>query len=232
MTGRALIAGGSIGGLFAAAALLRAGEAHPYELYNLAVDAWEAKNLIGDAKLRPLIDFMTSRALLHRNAGGHRLAEFAPAERISFNWSSDSFSAVESRAGLTMTVSGVRSGKVLPEADFTTGGDGLGIRGGLSDAVDAGEALLFRFDKDVLVESAAVVAGDGVCGGFYRVGDAAPLAIYCVDADIDDNDQSGILSDIGVLKAGDALRLDSSPHYGVEAAGQWRLRSLTIRKLN
>jgi hypothetical protein len=70
-----------------------------------------------------------------------------------------------------------------------------------------------------------------VCGGFYRVGDAAPLAIYCVDADNDAKEQQGILSDLGVLKAGEVLRLDSGPHFGVEPAGRWRLGAVTVRPL-
>jgi hypothetical protein len=91
--------------------------------------------------------------------------------------------------------------------------------------------LLIHFDRDVIVESAAIVAGNGVCGGYYKVGEHAPLAIYCIDGDIDANDQSGILSDIGVVKAGQTLRLDSSAHFGVETPGRWRLASLTIRLL-
>ena len=79
--------------------------------------------------------------------------------------------------------------------------------------------------------SAGIVAGNGTCGGFYQVGDGAPLALYCIDAAIDMKDQSGLLSDIGLLKAGEVLRLDSSPHYGVEAEGRWRLQSLSVRPL-
>ena len=52
-----------------------------------------------------------------------------------------------------------------------------------------------------------------------------------MDADIDSKDQSGILSDLGVLRAGEILRLDSSPHYGVEASGDWVLRELVVRVL-
>ena len=86
--------------------------------------------------------------------------------------------------------------------------------------------------KRTIVESAELVAGqDGACGGFYRVGSAAPMALYCVDGDIDANDQSGVLSDIGVVKAGQTLRLDSSPHFGVETPGKWRLASLTVREI-
>ena len=81
------------------------------------------------------------------------------------------------------------------------------------------------------MESAAIVAGKGTCGGFYRMGDKAPLAIYCVDADNDSKDQQGILSDLGVLKTGETLRLDSSPHFGSEAPGSWRLRGLVVRPL-
>ncbi len=58
----------------------------------------------------------------------------------------------------------------LPLADATFSCDtaGLGLTGGESDKVNDGEALLIQFDQDVLIESAALVAGnDGVCGGFY-----------------------------------------------------------------
>ena len=79
--------------------------------------------------------------------------------------------------------------------------------------------------------SVALVSGEGSCGGFYRMGKKAPLAIYCVDADIDAKDQSGILSDLGVLRAGEILRLDSSPHHGVETSGDWVLRELVVRVL-
>ena len=97
--------------------------------------------------------------------------------------------------------------------------------------MDDGEAILLSFDRDVIVESVSVVAGNGVCGGFYQVGDNSPLAIYCIDADIDAKDQSGILSDIGVVRSGQILRLDSSPHFGVETPGQWRLAAVSVRAL-
>ncbi len=106
---------------------------------------------------------------------------------------------------------------------------GLGVLGGEVKQVDSGEKLCISFDRDVVVESVAVVAGKGVCGGFYRKSNQAPMAIYCVDADIDENDQSGILSDIGVLKQGEQLVLDSSPHFDVEAEGRWRLAGLKVR---
>jgi hypothetical protein len=83
----------------------------------------------------------------------------------------------------------------------------------------------------MLIENVAIIAGNGACGGFYQMGERAPLAIYCVDAANDSKDQSGILSDMGILKKGEVLRLDSAPHYGVETPGQWRLQSLTARPL-
>ena len=82
------------------------------------------------------------------------------------------------------------------------------------------------------MESAAIEAGDGACGGFYRMGDKAPLAIYCVDADNDSKDQQGNLSDLGILRSGEVLRLDSSPHYGSEPPGSWRLQELVVRVLD
>ena len=113
-------------------------------------------------------------------------------------------------------------------ARFDVNPRGLGIAGGPVKQVDAGEKLCLSFDQDVLVESVEIVAGNGVCGGFYRKAAQSPLAIYCVDADIDGKDQSGILSDVGILRKGEELMLDSSPHFGVEAAGQWRLGAINI----
>ncbi|MDA0348690.1 MAG: arylsulfatase [Verrucomicrobia bacterium] len=187
--------------------LLRAGKAKPYELYNLAEDQWETTNLINDSKLGPLKNHLTSLALHHRNAGGHRYTEFADSGQIVFDWEDGHFSETETINGITLSIQ----------------------RPNDSMQVNSGEAILIRFDKNVIVDSAAIVAGEGVCGGFYTVGNHAPLAIYCVDADLDDKDQSGVLSDIGFLKAGEILRLDSSPHFGVEASGQWRLEALSVR---
>ena len=207
--------------LFFDAALLRAGEAKPYELFNLAEDPWEESNLISSPSLKRLIEHMTEQALLHRNAGGHRLAEIASRRREMIDWTHGEPPRID---GLELSVSAV--GGELAFSD-----NGLGISGGRSDAVDRGEAILVSFNKDVLVESAAIAAGDGAVGGFYRVGSRAPLAIYCVDGDIDDRDQSGILSDIGLLKTGEELRFDSSPHYGNESSGEWRLKKLSVRLL-
>jgi arylsulfatase A len=212
--------------LFFDAQLIRAGIANPYELYNLAVDPRESKNLIRETSLQPLIEFLTREALLHRNSGGHRYTGFVEEEPIVFDWRTGAVSEKEVVNGLTLSIRSEDE-----EATFTSDDSGLGLAGNGSNAVNAGEALWISFDQDVIVDSAALIAGDGVCGGFYQVGAGAPLAIYCIDADIDDKDQSGVLSDIGFLKAGEILRLDSSPHYGVEAAGQWRLGALQVRLL-
>ena len=107
---------------------------------------------------------------------------------------------------------------------------GLGITGGKVKQVDEGEAFLISFNCDVLVESVGLVAGNGQCGGFYRVGEnGVTQDIYCLDAHIDSHDQSGLISDIGVLRAGQVLRLDSTPHHQNESPGRWRLATLTVR---
>lgn len=241
------------------AALLRTGTAMPMELYDLASDPREQQNRLGDPELEPLVQTLTATALLHRNAGGHRAAPLADGPRVVFDWSSDqnarpdagtwrlgmsrrcdgqpaaefSIALAGLRApNITLTLMGVFRDEPLADQQFHTNQRGLGLSGGEFDQVDSGQALLIRFDRDVILESAAIVAGNGRCGGFYRLGDASPLAIYCVDADIDAQDQSGVLSDLGVLRGGETLRLDSSPHFGVEAPGQWRLRDLTIRVLS
>ncbi|MAY79367.1 MAG: hypothetical protein CL930_01105 [Deltaproteobacteria bacterium] len=209
--------------LFLDAALLRAGRARPFALYELSNDLKEQENLLNKPELKPLVQELTRLALLHRNAGGHRAAAFAPNERKVFDWRKNRDRDRQSEEGQPMI-------RVLGGKSSVTQG-GLGVGGGKSDQVDSGEALLISFKKDVIIESVAIVAGEGSCGGFYRMGKKAPLAIYCVDADIDAKDQSGILSDLGVLRAGEILRLDSSPHHGVETSGDWVLRELVVRFL-
>lgn len=228
--------------IFFDAQLLREGVANPYELYNLAEDQWESENRIGDTELKPLVLFLKRQALRHRNAAGHRWVNLASSKRVLFDWRSADGAesklakqfADKSAAGVSVTSMGVEltvRGSGADGAMFRPNNRGLGLSGHDFNQIESGEALEILFDKDVIVESVAVVAGNGVCGGFYRVGDAAPLAIYCVDADNDAKDQQGVISDIGFLKAGDVLRLDSSRHFGVEAAGRWRLGALSVRVL-
>ncbi len=219
--------------VFFDAKLVREGIARPFELYDLESDQWEKTNRIGDPSLKPLIQRLTNLALLHRNAGGHRAAAFAPEKRVVFAFDAldgqPASAAILSQNGLTTVISAANGPNLLGERIFRLNERGLGVSGGKFDQVDGGEALLISFSRDVIVESAAIVAGNGVCGGFYEAGNHAPLAIYCVDADNDAKEQHGILSDLGVLAAGETLRLDSSPHLGVEPAGRWRLRSVTVR---
>jgi arylsulfatase A-like enzyme len=239
--------------LFFDAGLLRTGKARPTELFDLNTDPQEEHNRLDDDSLKLLIEHLIQLALLHRNSGGHRTAKIASEERIVFDWQTNVERSSRRRtevvglapqfeghsaegctakvAGLTMTVKGVRQGRAISNSSFSLNERGLGLLSGKVKQVDDGEALLISFDEDVIVESAAIVAGNGICGGFYRVGVHSPLTIYCVDADIDAKDQSGLLSDIGVLKKGQTLRLDSSPHFGTESPGQWRLGALTVRRL-
>ena len=225
--------------LFFDASLIRSGVARPYELYDLSEDPWEKENLIDRPDLKPLIAYMTEKALLHRNSGGHLLAEFAPLERIVFDLSKDhslnggrvSASIAVPNSDLTLNLGGSQNSGSLMRATFDTNERGLGIQHGQSGDVDSGEGLLISFNRDVIIDSAGIVAGDGICGGFYQVGNGARLSIYCVDADIDDKEQSGVLSDIGVLKVGESLLLSSQGRFGSEDGGQWRLRTLAVRPL-
>ena len=225
--------------MFFTASMLREGTAPAYELYDLAGDQWEKHNRMQDAGLEPLIDHLKSTARFHRRIAAQRLIEQASRKRAVFDWQSyqdgkNSFAeefAGESKltvkdreTGLSMTV--VSSNE---SATFASNFRGLGLNGGTFQQVDDGEAILVSFDQDLIVESAAIVAGNGVCGGFFQVGNSAPRAIYCIDADNDAKEQQGIISDVGVLKAGKTLRFDSSPHHGVEPAGRWRLGNISVR---
>ena len=225
--------------IFFEAKLLREGIAKPYELYNLAEDQWEKDNLLGNSDLRALVEHLTKQAELHRGVGGHRLVSMATDKRAVFDWrkpeqgsEQDWLFAAENTATASFDTPWLRvmvTGKGDQGVALSPNFRGLGLSGSSFKQVDDGEVLEIQFDRDVIVESAAVVAGNGVCGGFYQVGDKAPLAIYCVDADNDAKEQEGVVSDIGLVRKGEVLRLDSSPHFGVEPAGRWRLGALTVR---
>jgi len=226
--------------------LLRAGIVNPLELYDLATDSQETNNRISEPALASLVEFLSAQALNHRTAGGHRLTSAPTSAPVVFDWTNqdatghvcvaDQFRdqaepVVIEASGVAMTVA-LEDGSPQRQASrFALNQKGLGISGGQFEQVDAGEALLVSFDQDVLVEYAALIAGQGVCGGFYQVGDASKLSLYCVDADIDSKDQSGVLSDIGVLRKGQTLRLDCSPRFASEDAGRWRLQRISVRRL-
>ena len=235
--------------IFFDASLLREGKTKAVELYNLSADSKEEKNLINNSDSQAIIRLLTLEALNYRRTAT-RLVKQAKSQRFVFDWRSTpeeksklagEFDAKLAsghsvkrekpsliKAGvvdLEMTVKGEKAKR------FSSNSRGLGLVGGNFDQVDDGEALHIKFSRDVIVESVAIVAGNGVCGGFYQMGTGAPLAIYCVDADNDAKTQEGIISDLGVLRAGQILKLASSPHYGVEAAGQWRLGAISVRIL-
>lgn len=243
--------------LFFDASLLRAGKVKPIELFELSSDPGETTDRLDEPALASLISSLSETALMHRTAGGHRLVPLAGEQRIRFRWQRSDSENEASELGQPAAdvdlsarfddaaVDGVtvdwqhgstslemRVWAVSAEqANFDVNPRGVGVDSGRFKQVDDGEAILIQFSQDVIVESVSIVAGNGTCGGFYRIGDDAPLAIYCIDADIDANDQSGILSDLGVLKRSERLRLDSSPHWGVEAEGRWRLGDITVRPL-
>ena len=204
--------------IFFNASLLRKGRPEPVELYDLARDPMEKTNLLRDEKLKPLIKKLLSIALLHRTVGGHRFVRFAPKKRITFDWTKP----MPIPAPLTLSISG-KGGLPIQEKD------GLGIAGKESSRIDSGEGIALRFEQDVLIESITLIAGNGTCGGSLIKGKNSPLAIYCIDADNDSNNQQGIMSDLGIIKKGERLILDASPHLGVETPGSWKLQSLIVR---
>ena len=207
--------------MFFDASLLRSGRAKPTMLFDLASDPKEEKNRLNDKSLTPLVKRLVSTALLQRRAGGHRFVPLVPKKRISFDWTKP----IPSPSPIVMNLS-TKGGKASIDPD------GVGIPGSGSDRVDAGQGIALRFQQDVLIESIGLKAGkEGTCGGSLRMGKRAPLAIYCTDKDNDAKDQQGIISDLGILKAGETLVLEADPHFGVESPGSWKLQSLVVRPL-
>ena len=230
--------------IFFDAGLVRSGIARPYELYELSSDQKESVNLIDDPRHRFLIDQLTETATRHRLAGGHRLVSSSTGPRIVFDWTDarrpERNIADKSAAGhsltaqeITVKITGLRGSDVLNDDAFAIGDLGLGLHSGSNRSVERGRGLSIVFDRDVLLESISLAVGEtGSCGGTYRLGDSTPQAVYCLDADNDSRNQEGIISDLGILRAGQSLRLDSSPQLGVEAPGKWWLQGLVIRSLN
>ncbi|MEM7478430.1 MAG: sulfatase-like hydrolase/transferase [Planctomycetota bacterium] len=227
--------------LFFDANLVRFGTAKPTELYDLSKDLREDNNLIAEPELQNLVTHLSSVAERSRNSGGLRLDAIESGEAIEFSMQGDESIPFELckivGQGVNLKIS-AKDGQDKPSLVMFTP-KGLGVlnrdrqrnrRTGQPDtSVNSAESVSIEFDRDVLIESVSIVAGDGSCGGFYQVGEASPLAIYCVDADNDAQDQRGSLSDLGVLLRGKKLKLSSKPHFAAEAAGQWRLQSLRIR---
>ena len=207
--------------IFFDASLLRSGKAKTTMLFDLQSDPKEAKNRLTDPKLKPLLKRLVSTALLHRRSGGHRFVPLAPNKRATFDWTKP----IPSPAPMIMNLL-AKGGKASMNPD------GVGIPGLGSDRVEDGQGIALRFQQDVLIESIGLKAGkDGTCGGSLIMGKRAPLAIYCTDKDNDAKDQQGIMSDLGILRKGETLRLEASPHLGVESAGSWKLQSLVVRPL-
>lgn len=205
--------------LFFDASLLRSGTARPTALFDLASDPKEEKNRLDDPSLKRLVKKLVSTALLHRRVGGHRFVPLTPKKRVIFDWTQP----IPSPAPMVMNLL-AKGGKASMDSD------GVGIPGSGSDRVDAGQGIALRFQQDVLVESIGLKAGkDGTCGGSLIMGKRSPLAIYCTDKDNDAKDQQGIMSDLGILKKGEMLRLEASPHLGVESPGSWKLQTLVVR---
>ena len=224
------------------AGLVRRGRAVPVELYDLATDREQRHDRIDDPRLAGLIDALAELAREHRNAGGHRLAALPAGPRTIYRWdlgappSEIPRGAVDrysiARPGLTLSLAVRGEGAASREENLAFASRGLGLGSSRTLRMEGGSALRISFDRDVMVESVALVAGrTGRCGGFWRLGDGAPLAVYCVDADNDSRTQQGMISDLGVLRKGEFLHLDTSPHLGVEAPGRWWLRELAVRPL-
>ena len=85
-----------------------------------------------------------------------------------------------------------------------------------------------QWNRDIVLNQAALLAGAGQCGGSVRSGKKSPLVIYCLDADLDAKDQQGIMGDLGVLRAGEILQPSSERLLGVEPEGSWMLQRLVF----
>lgn len=167
-------------------------------------------------------------------ADGNALRIVSPASSIdgkSIN-ARFAFRGDESRSSISANPIEIRIvGKGKPDGKFSVNGRGLGISGNEFNQVDGGEAVTISFNCDVIVESIGVVAGNGECGGFYHVGDQSKQPVYCTDADNDTQDQHGVISDVGVLPAGETVFISSAAQFESEPAGQWRIGSITVRWL-
>jgi hypothetical protein len=231
--------------IFFDASLIREGAAHPIEVYNLKNDSRESTNLLKNSELAPLVQHLTEEALIHRRSGGHRLARLASDERVEFDWSADSASNQrlketlnqattqihEERDELSMTIKASNRLNPTQPSHFAISANGIGFKENANLQIENSNALLIRFNRPVIIESLGLTAGSGQCGGYYRLDEAAPLPIYCLDADNDSKEQHGKISDLGILEVGKTLLIDSTPHLGIESKGSWKLTNLSVRLL-
>ena len=104
----------------------------------------------------------------------------------------------------------------------------FGAVSGHSERVDGGETLSMQWNRDIVLNQVALLAGPGQCGGSVRLGRKSPLAIDCLDADLDAKDQQGIMGDLGALRAGEILQLSSERLHGVEPEGSWMLQRVVF----
>ncbi|MBT5705385.1 MAG: hypothetical protein HOI66_03615 [Verrucomicrobia bacterium] len=231
--------------IFFDASLIREGTARPIELYNLKNDPRESTNLLESRELAPLVQHLTEIALLHRRSGGHHLARVASNKRIGFDWSANSASTLrfnetlkpstteihEERDEISMTIKASNRLNPTEPKSFALSANGIGFKENANIRIENSDALHISFDHPVIIESFGLTAGGGQCGGYYRLGEAAPLPLYCVDADNDAKEQHGKITDLGILEVGQTLRIDSTPHLGVESKGSWNLTNLSVRLL-
>ncbi|MEM6688314.1 MAG: hypothetical protein AAF664_02730, partial [Planctomycetota bacterium] len=223
--------------------MIRAGNAKPLELYDLATDLKETKNRVKEPGLKSLVQHLSEIGLRHRNSGGHRLVSLGVDDSTQFDFRNE-HDLSQTRDGVTMNL------EIEDETLVSFSGDGFGLankastdttstrqsrKRSSSEQVNDGESLKISFDQDVIVESIELSAGArGACGGSYRIGDGAELPVYCIDAHAEKytkTNHRGILADIGVLKSGQSLTLDSGSLYDANASGSWWLQSIQIRKI-
>lgn len=227
--------------LFIDAGLLRTGSGKPFELYNLKDDLKEERNLIDRADLKDLVAGIMRTASKIRLTGSERIAAstslsfrslIAFSSRDNPTQTGNSSQLKFKKQDLEVTLSGwPESGNPGRGDHFSiVPGSGLGFTSGNSGTpgFENGEAVDIQFNRDVIINYVAVKAGNsGTCGGYYQIGNQAPMAVYCVDADNDSNDQTGVLGDLGYIPAGTIVRISSSNHWQNEAAGQWTIEGIS-----
>ena len=133
---------------------IRYGEVKPLALFKSAADPKERANQLLVPELKPLINYLSSRQLFIETVVVIVWLNWQMvSQRVIFDWT-----VSDSEPSLSVHVTTESEEPHQSE-------DGLGIKGGESTSVDAGEALLLRFEKDVLIEYAAIRAG----GELWRI---------------------------------------------------------------